>query len=644
MLEDAVEGGDALSRWLGGPGLAALDGITGSAIDVIGVIDPTLTVRYLNWVAPGLTREGVIGSNVLDLSPPDFREKARETYEKVLATGVGTRLEMLFRTEDNVLFWDVRVAPIRSGDRIIGLIAVSSDVTEQRRAHADRDRFFSLSLDMLIVVTPKGYLKRVNPAFAQTLGRDLAELHSKPFIDLVHPDDHARTMAALGVVRSGTPVTDFENRYLRKDGEFRMFSWRATVDPITDDVYAVARDVTDHRATEAQLRHSQKMEAVGQLAGGIAHDFNNLLFAILANSGLAQGFTLGSPEVAEHLAEIEAAAQRAADLTKQLLAFSRRQPLRPVPVDLNDCVRGLMKMLRRLLPESISIDLIPGHNLPSVGADPGQLEQVIVNLCVNARDAMERGGRLTLETENVLINARYCESHPWAKPGRYVLLSVTDTGIGMTAEVRERAFEPFFTTKAHHGTGLGLSTVYGIVQQHEGMVHLLSEPGAGTTFKVYLPVHAGQAENVGSKLEPLPRRGQETILLAEDEDQVRSAVVRILQRAGYRTLAAANGPEAIALLHEATVPIHLVLLDVVMPGLGGPETWEQLRALRPDLRVLFASGYADERYRQLLPPRAGLLEKPFRAEDLLHHVRAALDATPLSPVGTTRTDERNRQP
>ena len=626
MSEDGAEGGDPLSRWLDGPGLAALDAITGSALDVVGVIDRTLTVRYLNWTAPGLTREGVIGTSVLDLAPPDFREKARDTYERVLTTGVGARLEMLFRSHDSVLLWDVRVAPIRSGGHVIGLVAISSDVTEQRRAHADRDRFFSLSLDLLAVMTASGLFKRANPAFGQTLGCDVAELIGTPFIELVHPDDRAPTLEAYAVVCNGTPVSNFENRYRCKDGEYRVFSWRAIVDPITDDVYAVARDVTDHRATEAQLRHAQKMEAVGQLAGGIAHDFNNLLFAILANTGLAQDFTGNPPEVAEHLAEIEAAAQRAADLTKQLLAFSRRQPLMAVPVDLNERVRGLMKMLRRLLPESISVDLIPGHNLPSVSADPGQLEQVIVNLCLNARDAMERGGQLTIETESVLINARYCESHPWAKPGRYVLLSVTDTGVGMTAEVRERAFEPFFTTKgAQQGTGLGLSTVYGIVEQHDGMVHLYSEPGVGTTFKVYLPAHTRLAENVGSKLAPLPPGGQETILLAEDEEQVRAAVVRILQRAGYRTIAAANGLDAIAILREEAAPIHLALLDVVMPGLGGPETWEQLRALRPDLRVLFSSGYADDRYRQLLPPGAVLLEKPFRAEELLHRIRKILD-------------------
>jgi PAS domain S-box-containing protein len=625
-MPDEGEEGDALSRWLQGAGLETLRAITGGALDVVGVIDRELKIRYLNWATPGLSPEGLIGSNVLDLAPPDRREAARGVYTKVLATGVGERLEMMYRGDAGVLVWDVRVGPIRSAGQVIGLVTISTDVTEQRRADVDRDRFFSLSLDMLIVLTPKGNFKRVNPAFGETLGRDAAELIATPYLDLVHPEDRARTIEGVERIRRGIPVMDFENRYRRADGEYRVFSWRAAADPVTEDVYAVARDVTDHRATENQLRHAQKMEAVGQLAGGIAHDFNNLLLAILANSSLAGDYAAQCPEVTEHLSEIEGAAQRAADLTKQLLAFSRRQPLRPVPVDLNERLRGLMKMLRRLLPENIGIDLIPGHSLPSVSADPSQLEQVIVNLCVNARDAMEGGGQLTIETENVLINERYCESHVWAKPGRYVLLSVTDTGVGMSAAVRERAFEPFFTTKgANRGTGLGLSTVYGIVQQHDGMLHLYSEPGIGTTFKVYLPVHARLAEDVGHKIESLPPRGQETILVAEDEEQVRAVVVQMLQRAGYRTIAVGNGLDAIGVLRERPEPVHLVLLDVVMPGLGGPETWEQMQPVRAGLRVLFTSGYADDRYRQRLPPGAELLEKPFRAEELLRRVRRALD-------------------
>jgi CheY-like chemotaxis protein len=256
------------------------------------------------------------------------------------------------------------------------------------------------------------------------------------------------------------------------------------------------------------------------------------------------------------------------------------------------------------------------------------LEQVLVNLCVNARDAMEQGGRLTIETENVLINQSFVDSHPWAKPGRYVLLSVTDTGTGMSAEVKERAFEPFFTTKAlHQGTGLGLATVYGIVQQHGGVVYLYSEPGQGTSVKVYLPAAARVVRQPNDKIEALPPRGDETILIAEDEELVRRAVVQLVQRAGYRTIAVATGAEALRIVRDTSEPIHLALLDVVMPDLGGPETAERLRSLCPGLRILFASGYADRRYLERLPRGAQVLAKPFRTDELLRRIRETLDQT-----------------
>jgi PAS domain S-box-containing protein len=616
---------DPLSRWLTAEGLATLDAITGGAPDVIAVLDRELILRYINWTVPSLTREGIVGNCILDLAPPDYRETARENYLKVLHTGIGTRFETMYRDE-NVRIWEVRVGPIRFEGEVIALIVVTDEVTEQRREHADRDRFFSLSLDMLVVAGPGGHFKRVNPAFGETLGYEVSELIATPFVDLVHPDDRARTIEAFAGVLGGRPVTDFENRYRRKDGEYRVFSWRATVDPVTGDVYAVARDITDHRATEAQFRHAQKLEAIGQLAGGVAHDFNNILLAILGNVELARKGIPPSSEAAEHLGEIEGAGRRAVDLTKQLLAFSRRQPLRPIPLDLNNLIRGLMKMLRRLLPESIVVDLVTGHNLSSVSADPTQLEQVIVNLCVNARDAMERGGRLTIRTENVLLDGGYCESHPLAKPGRYVLLSVTDSGVGMSAEVRERIFEPFFTTKSvQQGTGLGLSTVYGIIQQHNGMINVYSEPGRGTTFKIYLPSDLRLATEVGDKLVTTPSRGHETILLAEDEERVRKVVARILERAGYRTILAENGIEAIRILRERNERVDLVLLDVVMPELDGPATWMCMQGLREGLRVLFTSGYADDRCITNLPPDAEVIGKPFQTEELLSRIRRKLD-------------------
>ncbi|HEU4581255.1 MAG TPA: PAS domain-containing protein [Polyangiaceae bacterium] len=625
MGEGRTEG-DPLSQWLTGAGLATLDAITGEALDVLGVMDRQLTLRYLNWTHPSLTREGIVGRNVLELVPQEHRELAGATYRRVLETGAGTRFETVYRDGAGLHVWDVRVGPIRHQGEVIGLIAITSNVTEQRRAHADRDRFFSLSLDMLVVASPNGYFRRLNPAFSETLGYELAELTAVPFIEFVHPEDRPRTQESFETVLRGTPITDFENRFRRKDGAYRMFSWRATVDPIIGDVYAVARDITGHRTTEAQLRHAQKMEAVGQLAGGIAHDFNNLLQAILANAEFALASGPPAPEVAECLCEIESAGTRAADLTSQLLAFSRRQALRPVPVDLNELVRSLMKMLRRLLPESIAVDFLPGHALASVHADPGQLEQVIVNLCVNARDAMDHGGHLTIETANVLVDGQYCEAHAWAKPGRYVLLSVTDTGVGMTPEVRERIFEPFFTTKGpHQGTGLGLSTVYGIVQQHDGMIQVESEPGAGATFEIYLPADSRLAAEIGNKRPVSSPRGRETILLAEDDERVRRATLRILQQAGYRALAVSNGFEAIRLLRKREQPVQLMLLDLVMPQMSGPEAWEQLRALRPGLRVLFTSGYADDKYRKRLPPDAEVLDKPFRTEELLSRIRKKLD-------------------
>jgi len=628
-MRRGAEQDDVLLRWLTGDGFATLDAITGGALDVIGVLDRDLVIRYVNWTVPGLTREDVVGHSVFNLVPPGYQDAARATYTEVLRTGIGTHLETMYSDATGLRIWDVRVGPIRFEGEVIGLVVITTEVTAQRRAGADRDRFFSLSLDMLVVAAATGHLKRINPAFGETLGYEMSEIIDTPFINLVHPDDRGPTVEAFNSVLRGNRVTDFENRYRRKDGQYRVFSWRSTVDPITGDVYAVARDITVHRTTEAQLHQAQKMDAVGQLAGGIAHDFNNLLQAILGNTALALEALPHSTDLEDYLHEIERAGRRASELTVQLLAFSRRQPLRLMLVDLNELVRNLMKMLRRLLPENIAIDSIAAPELASVSADPTQLEQVIVNLCVNARDAMEGGGRLTLETSNVVFKEQDRERHPWAKPGRYVVLCVTDTGLGMTDAVRERAFEPFFTTKsAHKGSGLGLSTVYGIVQQHDGMIVVDSEVGKGSTFRVYLRADTRVVKPVEDESRSPSPRGTETILLAEDEEMVRRAVVHILEGAGYRVLSAVNGLDAIRLLREHEEPVHLVVLDVVMPELGGPETWERLRSLRKDLRVLFTSGYADRQNLQRLPPNADVVAKPFRPKELLSRIRSKLDESP----------------
>lgn len=627
-MGEADREADVLDRWLTGEGRRALDALTSGTADVLGVMDTEFVIRYVNWTAPGLTREQVIGGSIFALVPPGYADVARACFERVLRRGEPDEFEMMYPGVDGWIIWKVRVGPIMHGGVGIGAFTVNSDVTEERRGSADRDRFFSLSLDMLMVIAPDTRLKRVNPAFCETLGYEGSELVGKSFLDFVLADDAERTQSVHAEVLKGTPVADFENRYRRKDGTSRVFSWRATVDPITGDVYAVARDITEQRATETRLRHAQKMEAVGQLAGGVAHDFNNLMQAVLANAELARMPGGVSPRVEQHLREIEAAGLRAAELTKQLLTFSRRQPLHRAPVDLDELIRGMQKLLERLIPESITIDIVTGASQGSVNADRTQLEQVILNLCVNARDAMDRGGRLTLETAHVVIGEEDCLLNPWARPGAYVRLSVTDTGAGMSAEVRERAFDPFFTTKGDHGgTGLGLATVYGIVQQHDGLVNVYSEPDLGTTFKIYLPSddRAPTAQPLDIDDASSSLRGNETILLAEDGDLVRSPVIQVLEGAGYRTLAVGNGREAVRMLIEHRDAVDLALLDVVMPELGGPETWAELREIQPSLRVVFMSGYADSRSRERLPVGSELLEKPFRTQELLRRVRRELD-------------------
>ncbi len=334
----------------------------------------------------------------------------------------------------------------------------------------------------------------------------------------------------------------------------------------------------------------------------------------------------GGSETETCVGEIEAAGRRAATLTNQLLAFSRRQPFRPVPADINLLMHGLTDMLRRLLPENIALTFIPGQDLPAINADPAHLEQVIVNLCVNARDAMPRGGRLSVQTRKVAVDAATCHTHPWVTPGQFAQVTVTDTGIGMTSEVRERAFEPFFSTKGAQrgGTGLGLATIYGIVQQHGGLVRVSSQLGEGTSVSILLPGEGRPAVEMVDPGRARPAASQETILLAEDEERVRKVIVMALERAGYRTLAAADGREAIRLLRDSAGPIDLVVLDVVMPELGGPDTWEQMRTMRDDLSVLFISGYADDHLLAQLPSDAEVLGKPFRMEELVNRVRKKL--------------------
>ena len=401
---------------------------------------------------------------------------------------------------------------------------------------------------------------------------------------------------------------------------------------LQETITALKRAEQALRESEEQLRQSQKMEAVGRLAGGIAHDFNNMLTVIQGYSQLLLG-SLG-PQTPAHrqVGEIHLAAQRAAALTQQLLTFSRKQPRKPRALDLNGVVAGMDAMLQRLLGEDIrlvtSLAPVPGH----VWADPNQFEHVIMNLAINARDAMPRGGTLTVAIDNVELDAAFTQNHPGTRPGSYVLLAVDDTGVGMNADTLAHCVEPFFTTKPKgQGTGLGLATVYGIVKQSDGEIYFASKPGQGTKVKIYLPrVEARSMAVVPAPPPAVLRPGAETVLLAEDELGVRKLIREVLEQAGHTVLEAASGPAALRAAESYAGAIQLLLTDVVMPEMSGPELASKLTTARPDLRVLYMSGYTEEAMVQhgMLPSGITLLQKPFSKDDLLRRVRDVMDSSP----------------
>jgi len=486
-----------------------------------------------------------------------------------------------------------------------------------------------------------GNLYRVNQVFADMLGFTIEELQQVNFADITHPDDLAESQTCVRRLLSGECTTyRMEKRYRHRDGHWVFADLSATllrdVRNAPSCFLASIVDITPRKRAEAerqkleeQLRMAQKMEAIGSLAGGIAHDFNNLLSVILGYTEFAvEGTQEGDPR-REALREVKKAGDRAVALTRQLLAFSRKQMLQPVPLNLNQIAAGVEKMLRRILGEDIDYVQILASDVGTICADPGQLEQMLMNLVVNARDAMPDGGKLTIETANVDLDEEYASRHVAVKPGRYVQLAITDTGHGMDVATQARIFEPFFTTKEKgKGTGLGLSTVYGIVKQSGGNIWVYSEPGQGTTFKIYLP-HVPSAVATGPTAPPMAARavGTETILVVEDEKAVRDLAQRVLRLAGYTVLTAASGGEALATYSVHPGQIHLVLTDVVMPQMGGKMLVERLLAVRPRIKVLYMSGYTDDAIVRhgTLDPGTHFIGKPFNAVELTRKVREVLD-------------------
>ena len=502
--------------------------------------------------------------------------------------------------------------------------------TERLRAKQNFYQAFNVSPEAMAISTlSEGRYVEVNESFLRSSGYSGEEVIGRTFRELdiwADPDDRVRIVAKLS--KEGS-VRDVELPFRTKSGDQRVGLHSVSrIEFAGKDCVIISRkDITQLKALESQLRQSQKMEAIGQLSGGIAHDFNNLLGVIIGYSELLEENLEQNGKLFKSAQEIKAAGQRAARLTRQLLAFSRQQVLEPKVLNLNSIVAETEKMLRRVIGEDIELATRLNSDVGQVKADPGQIEQVILNLAVNARDAMPDGGKLIIETANVELDEAYVLQRPPTVPGNYIVLVVSDTGIGMDAATQAHIFEPFFTTKeVGKGTGLGLATVYGVVKQSGGYIWVYSEPGLGTTFKIYLPrVDEPADERRQHPAVSTSGRATETVLVIEDEESLRALARTLLEGAGYTVLEAHGGSEAIKISRQHGKPIHLLLTDMVMPGMSGPEVAKNLISTYPDLKVMYMSGYSNFSRRVVLDSNATFLEKPFTREALLNKVRQVLD-------------------
>jgi PAS domain S-box-containing protein len=484
----------------------------------------------------------------------------------------------------------------------------------------DRDELFNLSLDMLCVAGFDGVLTQVNPAWTKCLGWSVEELTSGPMNRFILPEDVEATERVRQTIYSGQPVRGFQNRYRCRDGSFRWLSWNVYPVPSVRKVFAVARDVTEQKKTEAQLLRAQRMESIGTLAGGIAHDLNNVLTPILMSIDILKG-KVADAEGRELLETVQQNVQRGADLVRQVLTFARGATGQRTHVNVGSVISDIGQVVREAFPKNIEAAIPPSRGLWTVVGDPTQLHQVLMNLCVNARDAMPSGGRLCVTGRNLVVDAGNAAAHPDVPPGAYVAVVVTDTGVGISDDIRDRIFEPFFTTKdVGQGTGLGLSTVMAIVASHGGTVAVASEPGVRTRFTVYLPATPAAATEAPRvpRAAPLPRGAGEGVLVVDDEEAIRGLARRILERSGYEVIVARDGAEATKLYAEHRDRIAVVLTDMAMPVMDGTATIAALRAIDPSVAIIGSSGHASD------GALRHFVAKPYNAEALLTTVARAL--------------------
>ncbi len=610
-----------------------------ASLDPIGATIVDCNQAFAN--ALGYAKDELIGRPVFDLYSPGFLDAAAEVLRSFQRSGEVNDAELQVRRKDGTaLEVELNATAVRGRDgEILHSRSTWTDITERKRteetlrASEEKYRsFFEEDLAGNYVSTPEGRLLDCNSSFAGIAGFDSVAAAMQSTLWSLYPSREGRE-SFLEMLRKHGRLQNHEHELRRRDGSLRRVIENAVgrFDEQGElvEIHGFLIDDTERRKAEEQLRQAQKIEAIGQLAGGVAHDFNNLLGVIIGYSDLLRK-DLGHAHPGQaRLEQIRKAADRAAGLTRQLLAFSRKQVLEPQVLDLNAVVSDVEKMLRRLIGEHIQLVSELGQDLGRAKVDPGQLEQVIVNLAVNARDAMPGGGRLIIETDNVDLDDSYARTHPGARPGPQVMLAVSDTGRGMDAETLSHVFEPFFTTKEPgKGTGLGLATVYGIVKQSGGFIAVYSEPGRGSTFKIYLPRVEGDAAARPSRADKeRAAGGSETVLLLEDEPSLRLMLRELLEEAGYTVIECAKPYEALSAGQSEVRPIHLMLTDVIMPQMTGPQVAERLQGLRPRMKVLYMSGYTDDAIAQhgVLEPGTEFITKPFTRDTVLRRVRKLLD-------------------
>jgi len=585
----------------------------------------------------GYSADEAVGEHISLIVPPHRRDEVDSVLEQVHRGEVIEHFETVRMHKDGRnVDASLSISPLRSAaGQIIGSSKIARDITESKRTETalsreteERQRIFETSQDLILVTDSMGNFVQVSPSVINILGHRPEEMIGHSAVEFIHPDDLDSTRKEMRAARRGLQMRSFEARYPHKDGHDVMLNWMGTWSEPAKRHFFIGRDLTEKRAAEAQIRQVQKMDAIGQLTGGVAHDFNNILTVITGTIGILQDAVADRPELVSIAKLIDDAAERGAQLTKHLLAFARKQPLQPVEIDVNSLILEAGKLLHPTLGEQIEISPKLDQDAWSALVDPSQLTTAVLNLALNARDAMPRGGKLTLETGNVRLDEDYARLNSDVAPGDYVMIAISDTGTGIPAALLEKVFDPFFTTKeVGKGTGLGLSMVFGFVKQSGGHIKIYSEEGHGTSVKIYLPRSTGQGQSAADLLSAAPVvGGSETVLVVEDDALVRKYVMAQVASLGYATLEAANAAEALKIIDNGA-DVDLLFTDVIMPGnMNGRQLVDEALKRRPSLKTLFTSGYTENAilHHGRLDEGVLLLAKPYRKPELARMIRVAL--------------------